>query len=101
MRSFRHCMLLAFLAFLALVPRATARSQVPADSLDVRDLPVVEVPARGDGHTLAVLLSGDGGWASIDKQIADEMAARGISVVGMNLRSYLGKERTPDETAAA
>ena len=71
------------------------------DSTNVRDLPLVEVPATIDGHTLAILLSGDGGWASIDRQIADELALHGVSVIGFNLKEYLGRERTPDETAVA
>ncbi len=86
-------------ALIAVTVPALGISQVVVDSMDVHDLPLTEVPARGDGHTLGIVLSGDGGWAAIDKQIAAEMAARGIPVVGVNLRSYLGKERTPDETA--
>jgi type IV secretory pathway VirJ component len=70
------------------------------DSADVRGLPLVEVQASGDGDVFAVLLSGDGGWASIDKQVAQEIAARGIPVIGFNLRDYLGRERTPAEASA-
>ena len=49
---------------------------------------------------LAVLLSGDGGWASIDKRIADDLSAHGVAVVGLDSRSYLMKARTPSEAAS-
>jgi type IV secretory pathway VirJ component len=49
---------------------------------------------------LAVMLTGDGGWAANDKRIADEHAERGVAVVGFDSRSYLMKARTPGEAAA-
>lgn len=65
----------------------------------VRDLPLVEVPARQPGgDTLAVVLSGDGGWAGLDKEIAGELAGRGVAVVGLNSLQYFWKARTPEES---
>jgi type IV secretory pathway VirJ component len=93
--------LLASLSIALIVAAAMphgARAQNIDDTTDVHDVPLIEVPAKSDGNTLAILLSGDGGWASIDKDIAAELAKNGVSVVGVNLKSYLGKERTPDET---
>src|SRR5262249_1291780 len=56
---------------------------------DVGDLPLVEVPAVGTPTgTLAVMISGDGGWASIDRDIGAELAARGVEVVGLNALRY-------------
>lgn len=94
-----------FLAFgaalIAAVPTAAAQRAASPSSLDVRDLPVVEVPSVAPGgNTLAVFLSGDGGWAQIDRVIAGRLAERGIAVVGLDARAYLGGGRTPDETAA-
>lgn len=64
------------------------------------DLPLVEVRATGHTGTLAVFLSGDGGWADIDKQIGEVLATRGVDVVGFDDRAYLrGGQRTPDGTA--
>jgi type IV secretory pathway VirJ component len=64
-------------------------------------LPVVEVPATGPaGRTLAILLTGDGGWAAVDKAMAAELAGRGVAVVGLDIPSYLGVTRTPDGAAA-
>jgi type IV secretory pathway VirJ component len=53
----------------------------------------------GGAHPLAILLSGDGGWANADRALASAMAERGGSVAGLDCRAYLGKRRTPDESA--
>jgi type IV secretory pathway VirJ component len=64
----------------------------------VVDLPLVEVPAVGkDTSCFAVIISGDGGWASIDRQLGNTLAARGVPVVGVNSLKYFWKRRTPDE----
>ncbi|HEU4631140.1 MAG TPA: AcvB/VirJ family lysyl-phosphatidylglycerol hydrolase [Gemmatimonadaceae bacterium] len=67
------------------------------------DLPLVEVPARaaGERDVLAILLTGDGGWARLDRAVARTLAARGVAVVGLNMRAYLARRRTPEETATA
>lgn len=63
----------------------------------VRDLPLVELPAPGANGELAVIVSGDGGWASIDRRIGEDLAARGVPVVGLNALQYFWHARTPDE----
>ena len=77
---------------------------VPSAALtgpDVSDLPLIEVPARGnDAATLAIFLSGDGGWADIDRQIAGVLADHGVGVVGLNSRAYLTRRKTPEQAAA-
>ncbi|HEY0779449.1 MAG TPA: AcvB/VirJ family lysyl-phosphatidylglycerol hydrolase [Gemmatirosa sp.] len=83
---------------------SSAAAQQPATP-DVRDLPLVEVPAAAAAmspspaaqHTFAILITGDGDWAAIDKGIAGAVAAGGVPVVGLKVRAYLehGK-RTPD-----
>jgi len=65
----------------------------------VRDLPLVELPAKGDSGELAVIVSGDGGWASLDRDIGETLAARGIPVVGFNSLQYFWRARTPDEAS--
>jgi type IV secretory pathway VirJ component len=64
----------------------------------VRDLPLVELPARAASGELAVIVSGDGGWASIDRRIGEDLAAHGVPVVGLNALQYFWHARTPDET---
>ena len=44
-----------------------------------------------DAHTLAIVLSGDGGWADIDQRVGQRLQARGVDVVGLDMRDYLRK----------
>lgn len=62
---------------------------------ELQGLPVVEVPARQAGDTLAIFLSGDGGWAGLDKDVAAALAAQGVSVVGLDSLRYFWTARTP------
>jgi type IV secretory pathway VirJ component len=76
----------------------TGSTRAAADS--VGDLPLSVVPAPDDGALLAVLLTGDGGWAAGDKSLAQAFAARNVAVVGLSSPRYLIRRRTPDEAAA-
>jgi type IV secretory pathway VirJ component len=67
---------------------------------ELAGLPIVEVPAKQTGPTLAILISGDGGWAGIDKAVSASLAEKGIAVVGVDSLRYFWKERTPQSTAA-
>lgn len=59
-------------------------------STNVRDLPIVELlAAHSSGNTVAIVLSGDGGWADIDQKVGQRLQARGIDVVGLDIRDYL------------
>lgn len=65
------------------------------------DLPIVEVPATAAGDDrYAVLLSGDGGWAGLDQELAAALAARGIPVIGLDSLRYFWTARTPEGLAA-
>jgi type IV secretory pathway VirJ component len=71
-----------------------------AKAEDVSDLPLVEaVPPAGPGDAFAVLLSGDGGWAGIDRELAAAVGAQGVPVVGMDSLQYFWKAKTPEQTA--
>jgi type IV secretory pathway VirJ component len=54
----------AFRGLAPAAPTPPARTASP-----VGDLPLTELPAAGDGRELAVLVTGDGGWAGIGEQI--------------------------------
>ena len=80
-----------------------AREKPPTVAIPgVGNLPLVEVPAtaRSDAHTMAVVLSGDGGWADLDRTVAAGLAASGIPVVGWDSLRYFWTARTPDSAAA-
>ena len=83
--------------------RAAARSlgsqrgvSLPPPPADLQGLPVVEVPASGQGDRFAIFVSGDGGWAGLDKQVAAKLAEAGIPVVGVDSLRYFWSERTPE-----
>jgi type IV secretory pathway VirJ component len=82
----------AFSSIAALEP---PHLQAPPKSL--ADLPIIEVPPTGPGidDTFAVLFSGDGGWAGIDREVADVLASRGIPVAGWDSLRYFWTPRTP------
>ncbi|WP_372683183.1 AcvB/VirJ family lysyl-phosphatidylglycerol hydrolase [Desulfosarcina sp.] len=73
---------------------------IPVDA-DLSDLPLVEVPATGPPrNALAVMITGDGGWAGLDQEIGAGLAAAGIGVVGLNALKYFWTARTPESLGA-
>jgi type IV secretory pathway VirJ component len=90
----------ALRAALDAVTAGTRAAQAVAP-LTLKDLPLIEVPPTGTGNDdlFAVLLSGDGGWAGIDKDVAHSLAERGIPVVGWDTLRYFWTARTPDGLA--
>jgi type IV secretory pathway VirJ component len=85
-------------AFQRLAARTRGLPAVSASEL--KDLPLVEVHTSSDADTLAVLISGDGGWAGIDKELAAALSKQGLPVVGLDSLRYFWKKRTPEGTAA-
>ena len=72
----------------------------PPQSADVEDLPLVELPVdQSSQDSFAIMLSGDGGWAGLDKEVAAELNARGVAVVGWDSLRYFWQARTPEEAA--
>ncbi|HEX4388075.1 MAG TPA: AcvB/VirJ family lysyl-phosphatidylglycerol hydrolase [Steroidobacteraceae bacterium] len=76
-------------------PLVTQAQRTP----DIGDLPVQEVHADGTSSEFALLLTGDGGWAGLDQELATRLAANGVPTVGLNSLKYFWAERTPEETA--
>ena len=67
---------------------------------EIAGLPLIEVRAPNeDPKTFAVMLSGDGGWAALDRGVTAQLAAKGISTVGWDSLSYFWKARTPAAAA--
>lgn len=84
-------------AWLKLVTASTERPMLDAD---VRDLPLVEVPAANtSGRRFAVLLTGDGGWAGLDRDLSDKLSAAGMPVVVLSTLKYFWTERQPEVAA--
>ena len=74
----------------------------PALPQDVADLPLIEVPAQGAfANRIAIILTGDGGWAGLDVAVADQLSKRGIAVVGLNTLKFFWQTRQPEQAADA
>jgi type IV secretory pathway VirJ component len=89
----------AFQETLNAVAPAKAPASKNGSQADASDLPLVEVPAAHPGKTLAVIVTGDGGWAGIDQQIGAILADHGVNVVGFNSLKYFWNTREADEMA--
>ena len=74
----------------AAVPPASDKGDAPA---------VVELPTTPTHDTLAIMISGDGGWRDIDKQIAGVLQSSGVPTVGLDALRWFWTTRTPQETA--
>jgi type IV secretory pathway VirJ component len=95
MRGMMRIVIAALGCSLVLPARAAAQ---PLRS-DTKDIPVIELPAPQPSRTIAILLSGDGGWAAIDRAVAGALQKRGVGVVGINSLKYFWRTRTPDGAA--
>lgn len=62
---------------------------------DLKGLPVVEVAPAKPGDTFAIFVSGDGGWAGLDKEVAAALGEAGVAVVGVDSLRYFWTARTP------
>lgn len=89
-------------AYRAIATARRADEPSPVTTPEVADLSLVEVPVTygEDGDTLAILLTGDGGWAGLDKGLAAGLSARGIPVVGWSSLGYYWTPRSPVAAAA-
>jgi type IV secretory pathway VirJ component len=86
--------------FLASYQELEQRASAPAATVSgLRELPLVEVRGENENKDLVVLLTGDGGWAGLDKGITQEFASHGIATVALNSLKYFWTKRTPEETA--
>lgn len=72
----------------------------PPTGKALSDLPLEELAAKGTPTTLLILLSGDGGWRDIDKQIGEYLAERGVAVVGLDSLRYFWSRKEPRQIAS-
>ncbi len=74
-------------------------SSVNDDPAGLNDLPLTALPSQADGDTLAIILSGDGGWRDIDRSIGEQLSRSGIAVVGLDTLRYFWQEKKPEQVA--
>lgn len=70
----------------------------------VEDLPLIEIAAKeaasaDHADQFAVIITGDGGWAGLDREVAAGFSQAGIPVVGLSSLKYFWQLRTPEQTA--
>ena len=83
------------------VARLTLVPAAAPTPTDLGDLPVVTLPMPATPRDyFAIVLSGDGGWASIDKQIGEELVRTGVPTVGFNSLQYFWRKRAPEEASS-
>lgn len=88
--------LLAVLAAVCLATSLAARRVRGRPGRGLAALPLVEVPSAVPGRDeLAVLLTGDGGWAETDRGLSAALAKGGIPVVGWNSLRYFLRTKNP------
>jgi type IV secretory pathway VirJ component len=97
--SVEHNWMPQFRAAYARLAAAPALAQ-GAPPAEIGDLPVHEVHASGTGEEFALLITGDGGWAGLDQELAARLAARGVPTVALNSLKYFWTERSPEQTAS-
>ncbi|WP_165186553.1 virulence factor family protein [Caulobacter soli] len=83
----------------ALEAIAPVSPPVQMASANLANLPLIEVPVASHGDTLAVFYSGDGGWASIDRGLAQGFVKAGVPVVGYDSLRYFWTKRSPQAAA--
>lgn len=87
---------LALLALLAALPSPASAEPPKGLAAGV----VVELPVQNPvNKDLVLIISGDGGWADLDRELGKRMRKRGTAVIGFDALKYFWKARTPEETS--
>ena len=94
----------AAIGLAAAPPAATSGSTVsvfrpavpPSEKLPVEELPVAD--SRSD--VLVMILSGDGGWADLDRDFGRIFQQRGLATLGFDCLKYFWRPRHPAQTAS-
>jgi len=88
-------------SFIERVTQQNAIPQTESGHSYSGDLPIFLIPsADRDTLPLAFLISGDGGWGSFDQGLAQNLAERGIPVIGLDAVKYFWSYKTPEETTS-
>jgi type IV secretory pathway VirJ component len=86
-------------SYQSIVARQEARRTARPAEID--DLPVNEVRTANDAtDAFALLLTGDGGWAGLDQELAARLAQQGVPTVGLNSLKYFWTQRAPEQAAS-
>ncbi len=65
------------------------------------ELGLVELPvAQASSAPMVVFMSGDGGWAALDKGLSAQLQQHGMPVVGWSSLTYYWKKKDPEQVTA-
>ena len=78
------------------LPAVAAQPSRVGTDLGLVELPVTQAPSA----PMVCFMSGDGGWAALDKGLSAQLQAHGMPVVGWSSLSYYWKKKTPDQATA-
>ncbi|MDC8013619.1 AcvB/VirJ family lysyl-phosphatidylglycerol hydrolase [Tahibacter soli] len=91
----------ALVASLERWQRREARRAKPLPE-DVADLPLTDIAPEGPfKQRVAIILTGDGGWAGLDQGVAAALAKDGVRVIGLSTLKFFWQTRKPEEAAEA
>ena len=76
----------------------TATTRELEDELQRLQLPL-EFRWPGQLSALLLFFSGDGGWASLDEELAEQLVSKGIGVVGVSSLRYFWNAKPPAQVA--
>ncbi len=72
---------------------------------DIADLPLTDIaPTTGvttATHQIAIVITGDGGWAGLDRGVADALTTQGIRVIGFSTLKFFWHKQSADAFADA
>jgi type IV secretory pathway VirJ component len=88
-------------AFIRIIEKYEKVQPVAGNIDQIKNIPVVITNARFQNKeaSVALLISGDGGWYGFEQLIADNLANLGVPTVGLDSKKYFWKRRSPEETA--
>jgi type IV secretory pathway VirJ component len=65
------------------------------------NLPLTIIPSSSkDSLPMVFMISGDGGWTSFDQTLSEQLAEKGLSVVGLDAQKYFWNARTPEQSSS-
>ncbi|MFK0690118.1 virulence factor family protein [Mesorhizobium sp. IMUNJ 23033] len=87
------------LTLTAAVEHALTQSAAPVGDA-LADLPLAVLPAAARHDTMAIVLSGDGGWRDIDSEVGEALSQAGVPTVGIDSLRYFWTRKPPETIAA-
>jgi type IV secretory pathway VirJ component len=83
-------------AYKKIVNYSPMRTKVIKNNLPIT---LVSTPKKSN-LPLILMISGDGGWTSFDQSLAQELAEKGLPVIGLDAQKYFWNAKTPESSAA-